>query len=81
MVQPALGDQVDDLAEPENGHGYADQRDDHEQRVEQRPAQHRGRDAHHDRHTTQIRAAPKTSDRVAGAAAMISGTTFWPWLE
>ena len=31
--------------------------------------------------TTQIRAAPKTSDKVAGAAAMISGTTFWPWLE
>ncbi len=31
--------------------------------------------------TTQITAAPNTSDRVAGAAAKISGTTFWPWLE
>ncbi len=31
--------------------------------------------------TTQSTAAPKTSDRVAGAAAAISGTTFTPWLE
>ena len=31
--------------------------------------------------TIQITAAPNTSDSVAGAAAMISGTTFWPWLE
>ena len=31
--------------------------------------------------TTQITAAPKTSDSVAGAAAAISGTTCTPWLE
>ena len=31
--------------------------------------------------TTQITAAPKTSDRVAGVAAAISGTTFTPWFE
>ena len=31
--------------------------------------------------TTQISAAPKTSDRVAGVAAAISGTTFTPWFE
>src|SRR5262249_407120 len=31
--------------------------------------------------TTQRTAAPKTSDRVAGVAAAISGTTFTPWLE
>jgi hypothetical protein len=31
--------------------------------------------------TTQITAAPNTSDNVAGAAAAISGTTSWPWLE
>ncbi len=31
--------------------------------------------------TTQIKAAPNTSESVAGAAAIISGTTFWPWLE
>src|ERR1700683_140269 len=30
---------------------------------------------------TQITAAPKTSDRVAGAAAPISGTTSTPWFE
>ncbi len=31
--------------------------------------------------TTQMSAAPNTSDSVAGAAAKISGTTSWPWLE
>src|SRR5258707_2201302 len=31
--------------------------------------------------TTQIAAAPNTSDRVAGAAAPISGTTSTPWFE
>src|SRR5947209_11025120 len=31
--------------------------------------------------TTQIIAAPKTSDKVAGVAAAISGITFTPWLE
>src|SRR5579863_6103353 len=31
--------------------------------------------------TTQITAAPNTSDKVAGAAAAISGTTLMPWLE
>src|ERR1700757_2777852 len=31
--------------------------------------------------TTQMRAAPITSESVAGAAAKISGTTSWPWLE
>src|ERR1700749_889742 len=31
--------------------------------------------------TTQITAAPKTSDSVAGVAAAISGTTFTPWFE
>ena len=31
--------------------------------------------------TTQMRAAPTTSDRVAGTAAAISGMTFWPWFE
>src|SRR6266581_2160738 len=31
--------------------------------------------------TTQITAAPKTSDRVAGVAAAISGTTLTPWFE
>ena len=31
--------------------------------------------------TTQISAAPNTSDRVAGAAAAISGTTCTPWLR
>jgi hypothetical protein len=31
--------------------------------------------------TTQISAAPNTSDRVAGAAAKISGTTSSPWFE
>src|SRR5436309_15780869 len=31
--------------------------------------------------TTQMIAAPKTSDRVAGGAAAISGTTLTPWLE
>src|SRR6185312_1782055 len=31
--------------------------------------------------TTQISAAPNTSDRVAGVAAAISGTTFTPWFE
>jgi hypothetical protein len=31
--------------------------------------------------TTQITAAPNTSESVAGTPATISGTTFWPWLE
>src|SRR4249919_3743366 len=31
--------------------------------------------------TTQITAAPKTSESVAGIAATISGTTDWPWFE
>jgi hypothetical protein len=31
--------------------------------------------------TTQISAAPNTSDRVAGAAWPISGITLMPWLE
>jgi len=31
--------------------------------------------------TTQITAAPNTSDSVAGAAAASSGTTSRPWLE
>src|SRR5689334_21407907 len=31
--------------------------------------------------TTQMNAAPNTSERVAGAAAAISGITFWPWFE
>ena len=31
--------------------------------------------------TTQSTAAPNTSDKVAGVAAAISGTTFTPWLE
>ena len=36
---------------------------------------------HDDAITTQITAAPNTSESVAGVAATISGTTFWPWLS
>ena len=78
FMQAALGYQVGDLAEPEHRAGYADQGQDHEDRVVQAAAQPGGGDAHVMAITIQMTVAPKTKDSVAGAAAKISGTTDCP---